>query len=86
MKTKTIEIQISCYDCSPREFENALDKLDECFKAYDTEGLDCVQRPDFEPGMYVIVELLNIPDDKIDWATEQIKDAMQDVPVWEIDY
>jgi len=85
MKTKTIEIRVCCYECSPHQFEDALNKLDESFKAYDTDALDCVQCPDFNPGGYSTVEVLNIPDDKMDWADEQINEAMLDIPAWEIE-
>jgi len=81
---KTIEIRVCCYECSPHQFEDALNNLDERFKAYDTDEFDCVQWPDFNPEGYATIELLDIPDDKVDWATEQIDEAMEDVPVWEI--
>jgi hypothetical protein len=82
---KTIEVSINCYHCSPFQFEDALNQLDEIFKEYDTEELDCVQWPDFWPQGNVTVEILDIPEEKMDWAYEKIEEAMQDIESWNIE-
>lgn len=80
-----IEIKINCYECSPHQFEDAVGKLSEAFKEYDTEDLDCVQWPDFNQYGYATVQILDIPDDKLDWAYEQIDEAMEDISSWSVE-
>ena len=80
-----IEITINCHECSPHQFEDALNNLDAVFKCYNTDDLDCVIWPDYNEWGDATIELHNIPDDKMDWAYEKIDEAMQDIPAWSID-
>jgi len=37
-----LEVTINCHECSPRQSEDTLNKLDVAFECFDTDDLDCV--------------------------------------------